>query len=235
MRHYTARQFAGNCNMGSTYWVDATVQLKMEVFFLTFVPDFTPFCAMLNEEEQNTLLVAARASILAGVAGVSGSTPAGLTSELKSLKRTMGAFVSLYLAGELRGCVGYVESSLPLFTTVVEVARKSALEDPRFTPVTLKDLKEITIEISALSVPSRVSSIEEIILGTHGVVFEMGHRKSVFLPQVAPDFGWDRETLLSQLARKAGLRPSDWKHPLAVLKSFTAEIFSEHPPRILPL
>ncbi|MCM8815459.1 MAG: AmmeMemoRadiSam system protein A, partial [Candidatus Omnitrophica bacterium] len=112
---------------------------------------------------------------------------------------------------------------------VRDMAIESATGDPRFLPVSLKELKEIEIEISVLTVPVRVSSPDEIVLGRDGVIVKKGFRQGVFLPQVADETGWTKEQFLSALcAHKAGLDPDAWKNPDTELYIFQAEVFSEH-------
>ena len=97
----------------------------------------------------------------------------------------------------------------------------------RITPEIPDELDEVHIEISVLSPMRKVASADEIIVGKHGVVVSQGMRRGVFLPQVAPEQGWDRDTMLSNLcAHKAGLPPDAWKHG-AELSVFTSQVFEE--------
>jgi len=143
-----------------------------------------------------------------------------------ALQRPSGAFVTLHYRGELRGCIGEIVARRPLIEAVAELAVSSAFEDPRFRPLTLEEWPEVTIEISVLTPPRAVDSWEEIEIGRHGVFLHKNGRSAVFLPQVATEQGWDVSTMLSHLARKAGLPPDAWKEG-ATFEVFEAEVFSE--------
>lgn len=144
------------------------------------------------------------------------------------LKQEMGAFVTLHKNGELRGCIGNLVGSQPLYLSVRDMAVAAAVEDPRFPPVEAGELKGIDIEISALSPMRRVNSVDEIELGKHGVMVRRGFNSGVFLPQVATETGWSKEEFLSYLCEhKAGLPPDAWKDSKTELYVFTAEVFGE--------
>jgi AmmeMemoRadiSam system protein A len=176
---------------------------------------------MLTRMQQNVLLSAARSAIAAEVK----NEPAPhFVSADAALLEPHGAFVTLYRAGELRGCIGYIESPMPLLETVEEVAIRSATEDPRFLPITAEELDDIDIEISVLSSPATVKNIDDIDVGRHGLIIEAGRMRGLLLPQVATEYGWDRETFLRETCRKAGLPPGSWKSPGTKIYSFTAEI-----------
>jgi len=141
------------------------------------------------------------------------------------LRAKSGAFVTLHERGQLRGCIGYIEGRAPLAKTVQENACNAATGDPRFPPVQPDELKDIDIEISVMSPLRKASSPSDVIAGTHGVVLKKGFHQGVFLPQVATEQGWDRETFLRHLGLKAGLDMNAYK--TAELWLFTAEVFGE--------
>jgi AmmeMemoRadiSam system protein A len=141
------------------------------------------------------------------------------------LAEKRGAFTTLHLSGKLRGCIGYVFSSQSLYRTVAETAKSAAFDDPRFQPVTPEEAAELKIEISVLS-PLRPITAEEVVIGKHGLVVIQGNRRGLLLPQVPVEWGWDRETFLSQTSQKAGLAPDAWQHG-AELQAFTAEVFGD--------
>ncbi len=144
------------------------------------------------------------------------------------LKEKRGAFVTLRKNGRLRGCIGNIIGTKPLFLTVRDMAIEAAVSDPRFMPVKSGELKDIDIEISVLSPLRRVKGASEIILGKHGVLVKKGFHQGVFLPQVADETGWDKEEFLSHLClEKAGLSPDAWKDKNTELYVFTADVFSE--------
>jgi AmmeMemoRadiSam system protein A len=142
------------------------------------------------------------------------------------------AFVTLQLAGELRGCIGTLEAREPLVDCVRRQSGHAAFEDPRFAPLTVHEWPGVTIELTVLGPSRKITGPAEFIPGTHGIIIEQGHRRAVFLPQVATEQGWNREETLTHLARKAGLPASAWRHE-ARLAIFEAEHFSETslPPR----
>ena len=144
------------------------------------------------------------------------------------LNQKMGSFVTLNKRGQLRGCIGNLIGSQPLFLTVRDMAVEAAVDDPRFTALSLAELKEINIEISILSPLEKVSSAEKIELGKHGVLVRKGSQSGVFLPQVATETGWSKEEFLNNLcAHKAGLPADAWKDKITELYIFSAEVFSE--------
>ncbi len=141
------------------------------------------------------------------------------------LKQPRGAFTTLYLEGDVRGCVGYVFPVAPLFQTVIETARAAAFQDMRFLPVTREEAAQLQISISVLS-PLFPIKAEELELGKHGLLITQGNRRGLLLPQVPAEHGWDRKIFLEQTCHKAGLPTDAWEHG-ATLEAFTAEIFGE--------
>jgi AmmeMemoRadiSam system protein A len=141
------------------------------------------------------------------------------------LRQPRGAFTTLYLEGDVRGCVGYVFPVAPLFQTVIETARAAAFQDVRFLPVTREEAASLQISISVLS-PLFPIKADEVELGKHGLLVTQGNRRGLLLPQVPAEHGWDVKTFLEQTCRKAGLPSDAWQHG-ATLEAFTAEIFGE--------
>jgi AmmeMemoRadiSam system protein A len=141
------------------------------------------------------------------------------------LRQQRGAFTTLHLEGEVRGCVGYVFPVSPLFQTIIETARAAAFQDMRFLPVTREEADRLQISISILSLLFPIKA-EEVELGKHGLLIAQGNHRGLLLPQVPAEHGWDLNTFLEQTCRKAGLRPDAWQHQ-ATLEAFTAEIFGE--------
>lgn len=129
-----------------------------------------------------------------------------------ALMEANGAFVSLYNNGKLRGCIGRFNSQKPLVDTVKELVRSSALNDYRFNPVLQEEVSELEIEISVLSPLEKISSIDEITLGKHGIYIKKGNCSGTFLPQVALKTNWNREEFVGHCSRdKAGLGWYGWK------------------------
>lgn len=139
-----------------------------------------------------------------------------------------GVFVTLRRRADndLRGCVGIVEPRFPLDEAVRRAAVSAALDDSRFAPVSLAELPSLTVHVSVLT-PLAPSAPEGVEVGRHGVVIRHDERSALFLPQVATEQGWDRDTLLRQLCRKAGLPPDAWRHPDCRLFTFEAETYDE--------
>ncbi len=176
---------------------------------------------VLGEEERRMLLDIARASILAGLQNEEYRLPDNLP---ESLKEPSGAFVTLKRGGQLRGCVGHVVAKAPLAETVAGMARAAAFRDPRFAALKESEFEELEVEISVMS-PLQPGSPEEVVVGEHGILMRRGARQGLLLPQVAAEWGWDRETFLSQTCRKAGLAPQCWNDPATEILLFSAEVF----------
>ena len=140
----------------------------------------------------------------------------------------MGAFVTLNdkATGALRGCIGEIMPMRPLVEAVAARAVDSALGDPRFSPVSERELANLRVEVSVLTPPRPVESWRDIVLGRDGMTLEKGNAFAVFLPQVAPEQAWDLPTTLSYLSQKAGLSPDAWRSG-AKFETFQAEVFHE--------
>jgi len=144
-----------------------------------------------------------------------------------ALARPSGAFVTLRLNQDLRGCIGYIESNEPVRAVIAEVAVRAAFDDPRFPPLTAEEFRNIHIEISVLSPLRQIRDIGEIEVGVHGLVLELGQCRGLLLPQVATEYGWDRLEFLGNVSRKAGLPRTAWSDPGARIFVFSAEVFEE--------
>ena len=138
-----------------------------------------------------------------------------------------GCFVSLHTAeGGLRGCIGTFEESRPLWQTVSEMAAAAATRDPRFDPVTPVELTSCVVEISALT-PLQPAKPDQIVVGRDGICVGRGYHRGVLLPQVATEYGWDRETFLDHTCMKAGLPADAWRDGSVTIETFRADVFSE--------
>jgi len=143
------------------------------------------------------------------------------------LMRPAGAFCTLTISGELRGCVGFVEAVHPLLESVARASVKAALEDDRFPPVIVSELELIRIELSVLTAREEVRSPDEILIGRDGLILETASARGLLLPQVAIEHGWDADTFLVHLFRKCGVRPAPIDTPGIRVFRFGAEVFSE--------
>jgi AmmeMemoRadiSam system protein A len=172
-------------------------------------------------EERVLLLRVAHEAILATLEG----REISLDPPTPHLAEARGAFTSLYLNRELRGCVGYVLPVSSVYRAVIDTARAAAFEDTRFNAVTIQEARQLEIELSILSAP-RLISADEVEVGRHGLLISMIGHRGLLLPQVPTERNWDRTTFLEQTCRKAGLPAEVWKHG-ATIEAFTAEVFGE--------
>ena len=127
---------------------------------------------------------------------------------LDSAELCCGVFVTITKQGSLRGCIGCITSTDPLQTTIPTYAIQAAINDPRFPALTRSEYEDIELGLSILTPPTPISSPSDIIIGQHGIIFNYQGSRSLFLPEVAPEQGWDLEATLSQLANKAGMNAS---------------------------
>lgn len=181
---------------------------------------------MLSQNHRTQLLRIARESIDAALGGLRLTVePASYDDELR---RPSGAFVSLHtLARELRGCIGSIHPVAPLCQAVSTNAVHAATRDPRFHPVRAEELARLHIEISVMSPIVPVESIDEIVVGRDGLIVSAAGRAGLLLPQVATEFGWDRDTFLRHTCAKAGLPPDAWRHSACRIERFSADVFGE--------
>jgi MEMO1 family protein len=177
----------------------------------------------LADGEKLALLRIARTSIQAELEGK--KPPAAKGQGILEEKR--GAFVCLKMRGHLRGCIGFIEAKKTLVRTVEEMAVAAAFQDPRFPPLKKEELKDLQLEISVLSPLRKTADVNEIEIGTHGIYVRKGHRAGLLLPQVATEYGWDRDTFLKETCRKAGLAPDAWRDPETEIYLFSADVFGE--------
>jgi AmmeMemoRadiSam system protein B/AmmeMemoRadiSam system protein A len=146
-----------------------------------------------------------------------------ITSQTLTEKR--GAFVTLHKKGNLRGCIGYIRPQKPLHQTIREMALAAAFQDSRFKPVTKNELTDLEIEISVLTPLKKISSVDEIEVGKHGIYIMKDVHSGILLPQVATENSWDRETFLEHTCTKAGLPDTAWKDKNTEIYIFSADIF----------
>ena len=177
----------------------------------------------LTDAEKEKLLHIARETLTAYL--TKGVTPDYAVEE-PGLLQEVAAFVTLRRRdSELRGCIGRVEVSEPLYRTIQDCAISAATQDYRFPPVTAPELDDLVIEISALSPFRPISKPGEIQVGQHGLLIRKGFHVGLLLPQVASDRNWSRDEFLRAICLKAGLPPNAWRD--ADLSVFSAEVFEE--------
>ncbi len=177
----------------------------------------------LTVEQKRTLLALARRAIDQYVGHSVRIKP---SRDDKAFGERRAVFVTLKTGGKLRGCIGTLEPQASLGEAVIDAAISAATEDPRFAQVRTAEVAGLDVHISVLS-PMVPTTADKIVLGKHGIVVQQGMRRGVFLPEVAPEQGWDLETTLSYLCvEKAGLAADAWKHG-AQIESFTTQSFGD--------
>ncbi len=177
----------------------------------------------LTKSDKADLLGLARASVTAFVER--GAIIEDLSGNPR-LREPCGVFVSLKKRGELRGCIGFIEPSVPLGLAVIQTAVLAASQDSRFPPVEAAELRDLRIEVSVLTPLEEIANPRQVRVGRHGLVVAQGDKKGLLLPQVPVENGWDRETFLRQACLKAGLPPDAWRRG-ATLRVFEAVVFAE--------
>lgn len=176
----------------------------------------------LSADNRQDLLRIARQSVASAVYG---GSPPEIDRVDRDLRQRRGVFVTLKVAGRLRGCLGSVEASSPLVEQVVRMAVAAATRDPRFDPITVAELTDLSIELTVVGPLTRCDDADSIEVGRHGLVITKGERSGVLLPQIAAENGWDRATFLRHTCIKAGLSAEAWRDSASVLYTFEAEVF----------
>lgn len=181
---------------------------------------------VLTLEQRTALLAIARRAIRERVRGSMTVTTA--TAD-PALQAAGAAFVTLTREGELRGCIGYVDPVKPLAEAVAHCAASAATADPRFPPVTPEELPHLRVEVSVLSPLRPIHDPAGVQVGSHGLFISQSGHHGLLLPQVATEFGWDRETFLRQTCLKAGLPGDAWRRGAAI-QVFTVDHFADDTP-----
>lgn len=220
--------------------VSGDFDLSVTYVAIAYRGDWTPWreiapaeAAELTGIEESELLSLARATLRGRLThDTSVATWFAGQGDRDRLLMPAGAFVTLNNpdrdageAGRLRACMGVIEASQPLVDAVIQAAVWAA-RDPRFPPLTESELEAVEIEVSVLSPMRKIPSYKLIDVGRHGVLMTKDGRRAVFLPQVATEQGWDRNTMLEHLSLKAGLPREAWRHG-AEFEVFTAQVFAE--------
>ncbi len=177
----------------------------------------------LDSDEQRFLLALARKSIEEFLTTGKRRRP---ESGSQKLSAERGAFVTLKVDDQLRGCIGYPVPHKPLIETIAEMAVAAATQDYRFPPIKLEELARTRIEISVLTFPRPVKDVKEIEVGRHGIIVSKGFARGLLLPQVPGEYGWDLKTFLRHGCLKAGLNEDEWQKGAAI-EVFEAQVFSE--------
>ncbi len=183
----------------------------------------------LNEEEQKFLLHLARETLEQYLKDR--TLPEVDESQLSDrLREKRACFVTLNKDGMLRGCIGNLIPEKELYKGVMENAVNAAVRDPRFPPVIYEELSEITIEISVLSIPQKISyaNSNDMLrkIQGKGVIIAAGFNRATFLPQVWEQLP-DPEEFMSHLCSKAGLSADFWRNGTLDIQVYTAQVFGE--------
>jgi len=182
---------------------------------------------MLTSEHRRKLLEIARRSIETHLEkSASRSRPDDPPVD-PQLEERGAAFVTLTRDGNLRGCIGYSEPLYPLHETVARCAVAAATQDYRFSPVTLEELPDLQISVSALTPLTKLKRIEDLEPGRHGLLITGEEHRGLLLPQVAAERGWDRERFLKETCLKAGLSGDAWKEGKVEIFTFEADVMDE--------
>ena len=183
---------------------------------------------MLTPEEGRTAVHLARNAIKAALNGeeiVLHDLPA-IFGERR------GVFVTLKQQGHLRGCIGLPYPTRPLGDAIVEAAVSAALEDPRFLPVSQRELGDIALEVTVLTEPRPLRCPPEqlpgcIEVGKHGLIVNGLGTGGLLLPQVPVEYGWTSREFLDQTCIKAGLPAGCWRRGDVAVQAFEGQIFEE--------
>ena len=179
----------------------------------------------ISDELKKNIFLLIRNEI-ASELGLSVSKKAAIDDPILSEK--YGAFVTLHIHGQLRGCIGFIVGYRPLNETLSELSRLAAFKDPRFPPLSVDEYDDIDIEVSILSPIENLGSPEDIEIGKHGLIIKRGFKSGLLLPQVATENNWQRDQFLSHTCLKAGLPPDAWKEKDTEMQYFTAYVFGEN-------
>lgn len=152
-------------------------------------------------------------------------SPSDSVKKSQTLQRSLGGFVTLYMDGQLRGCIGHIVGSGPLYATIWDMARAAAFQDPRFHPLRAAEWPHVHMEISVLDELTPCPSVDEIEIGRHGLLLQYRGHSGVFLPQVPVDQGWDLYAYLKHLCLKAGVHDKAWQEADAHLYWYEALVF----------
>lgn len=158
----------------------------------------------------------------------------------KKMLKECGVFVTIskLVHGEkqLRGCIGYPYPTTSLVEAVIDSAINATTQDPRFLPISVKELDEIVFEISVLTPPELIETnnpkeyVKKFKVGEHGLIVEKGPFKGLLLPQVPLEWNWCEEEFICQCCMKAGLPPDTWLTKSTKIYKFKAVIFEEETP-----
>jgi AmmeMemoRadiSam system protein A len=175
-----------------------------------------------TKEDGKILLKLARESIEEEFTSAKPKMP-----EEKQFKQSRGVFVTLEKNGKLKGCIGFPFPIHPLYKGVYEAAKEAAFSDPRFAKLKQEELKDISIEISILTLPEEIKDIKEIQIGKDGLICNYFGYSGLLLPQVATEWKMNKIQFLEALCDKAGLPKDTWQNKNFHISRFQCQIFKE--------
>lgn len=184
----------------------------------------------LTDSDRRFLLAFARSVISSELGTGKRAVPPDPIPAAMAEKR--GCFVTLHQEGALRGCIGTIEPSTPLIDAIADNAVNAAFHDPRFSPLRPEDLMTVSLEVSLLTVPERITFrdgpdlLDRLRPGVHGVILSKGWHRATFLPQVWDQLP-DKRAFLAHLCQKAGMESTCWNDPEIKIEVYEAEYFSE--------
>ncbi len=179
----------------------------------------------LSATDRAALLGIARGAVLAHL----DLAPAPPLPTAGPLGEERGAFVTLHVAGELRGCIGTFRPLGSLAETVARMAVAAASEDPRFPAIGAGDVPDLGIAVSALGPRRPLADPLAVRVGVDGLLVQRGWHRGALLPKVATEQGWGAEEFLKHVCLKAGLPARAWREPGTELEAFEAEEFGDGP------
>ena len=154
----------------------------------------------------------------------------------KKFSFNSGVFVTLNKPDGLRGCIGFPMPVKKLSRAIVDGAIAAATEDPRFPPVTTKELDDIMFEVTVLTPPMEIDVsdpieyLSKIKVGRDGLIIRHSFSSGLLLPQVPVEYGWNVEEFLQHTCEKAGLARDTWKNESVKIEKFEGIIFKEETP-----
>jgi AmmeMemoRadiSam system protein A len=186
---------------------------------------------MFNDQQKQEMLTLARSAIKTYLE--TGRPPRITAKQVAPyLRKPAGVFITLTLNGQLRGCIGHLKATMPLFKDITENAINAAFNDPRFIPLQENEFSKIKIEISVLGQPKPISYscvadlLSKITPHQDGVIISKGFHKATYLPQVWEELS-DKEGFLCSLCIKAGLNPYAWQNEKLDIETYQVEKFAE--------
>ncbi len=160
-----------------------------------------------------------------------------VTKNLEGITGMHGVFVTIYHypTRTLRGCIGITKPQDHVPVTLIDAAIAAASEDPRFVPVSHRELDQIVVEVNVLTKPEKMTGTQDALkksikIGRDGLMVEYGYKSGLLLPEVAVEQRWTAAEFLDNVCVKAGLPKHQWKQPGVTLYRFSSQIFGEKSP-----